>query len=408
MSDFFDELETRAPEERQSDLLERLPGQIAHARENTSGFGELFKDIDPTTITSLEALSQLPITRKPDLVAKQADNPPFGGFSAKAAGDMPRLFMSPGPIMDPSGDADWWNSARAGYAAGLRAGDIVMNCFSYHFTPAAFLFEGGARQIGCAVIPAGVGNTDMQITAASGYKANAYVGTPDFLKIILEKADEQGTDLNHIKTAMVSAGPLFPALRQWYMDRGLSCLQCYGTADLGIVAYESMVNEGMILNEDYIVQICGPDGKQVEDGEIGEVVVTTFNKDYPLVRFGTGDLSAVLPGQSPCGRTNTRIKGSLGRADMITKVRGMFVHPSQVERTVASCPEIQKFSLVITEEMGSDIVTLYCTVDGESSGDFFKRAETALADICKVRGSVVVVDDIKGGAKTIDDERVIG
>ena len=408
MSDFFDNLETQSHDKRQADLLARLSAQVAHAKDNTAGFGRVFSDVDAPSVSSLEALSELPITRKPDLVAMQKDNPPFGGFAAKNAGSMPRLFMSPGPIMDPSGPGDWWSAARAGYAAGLRAGDIVMNCFSYHFTPAAFLFEGGAREIGCAVIPAGVGNTDMQITAASGYQANAYVGTPDFLKIILEKADEQGTDLSSITKAMVSAGPLFPALRQWYIDRGLTCMQCYGTADLGIVAYESPPMEGMILNENYIVQICGPDGKLVDDGEIGEVVVTTFNKDYPLVRFGTGDLSAVLPGQSPCGRTNTRIKGWLGRADMITKVRGMFVHPSQVEKAVKSCPEIERFSLVITEEMGTDHMTLKVVTNAVASEDFQGRAEKALSDACKIRGKVEIVDEMAEDAKAIDDQRVIG
>ena len=376
MTDFYDELETRTSEERERAQIASLPAQIARARENAPGFARVLSDVDPTAITSREALASVPVTRKSALLELQRDDPPFGGLTATPVRALARLYLSPGPIADPEGHgADWWRMARALFAGGFRKGDIVHNCFSYHFTPAGMMLEAGAQALGCAVFPGGVGNSDGQAQAMAHFHADGYVGTPDFLQVILDKADELGLDVSSCKKAVVSGGALFPDLRAAYGERGVRVLQCYGTADLGLVAYESEAMEGMIADEHVIIEIVRPGaGDPVPDGEVGEVVVTTLNPDYPLIRFATGDLSAVLPGPSPCGRTAPRIKGWMGRADQTTKVRGMFVHPEQVARVVARHAEIARARLVVGNEAGQDTMTLQCEVVG-GGGDTLARSD---------------------------------
>ena len=414
MSDTFDTLETREPQVRERDLMARLPELLAHAH-TAPGWSRILRGVSAGDVNSRAALAQLPVTRKSDLKDLQKTDFPFGGLTATPPRSLGRLFMSPGPIFDPEGRGpDWWRYARPFHALGLRAGHIVQNCFSYHFTPAAFMVEGGASRIGCAVIPAGIGQTEMQVQAMATLKPDAYAGTPSFLKIIVEKAQEMGSDISSVRRASVGAEALPPSLRKWLQDNGIPhVLQTYGSADIGNIAYETLtdgqVNPGMIIDEDLIVEIVRPGtGDPVAEGEVGEVVITSFNPDYPLIRFGTGDMSAVLAGASPCGRTNTRIKGWMGRADQTTKVRAMFVHPSQVAEIVKRHPQIHKARLVISGEMANDVMTLHCEVDDPASAGASSAAIVeAIRDVTKLRGEVTLVarGSLPNDGKVIEDAR---
>lgn len=413
MTDSFDALETRDPHTRERDLIAQLPQLVARA-QTAQGWARILNGVDAADIASHRALAQLPVTRKSDLKDLQQHAMPFGGLTTTPMQQMRRLFMSPGPIFDPEGrSADWWRFARPLHAVGLRAGHVVQNCFSYHFTPAAFMVEGGAAKIGCPVIPAGSGQTEIQVQAMVALKPDAYVGTPSFLKIIIEKAREMGADIGSVQRALVGAEALPPSLRAWLQDNGVPhVLQMYGSADIGNIAYESQtdgrVNPGMIIDEDLILEIVRPGtGDPVAEGEVGEVVITSFNPDYPLVRFATGDLSAVLPGMSPCGRTNTRIKGWLGRADQTTKVRAMFVHPSQVAEVVKRHPHILKARLVVTGEMANDMMTLHCEVDDPAAAKISTAIIDTIRDVTKLRGEVHLVarGSLPNDGKVIEDAR---
>src|SRR5881396_2912409 len=359
MPQHYDSLETRDPEERERLLMAALPGQVAHAKRKAPGWARILADVDPADVTSRAALAKLPVTRKSDLAGLQRAERPFGGLNATLA-QLGKVFVSPGPIYEPAGRGrDWWRTARALFAAGFRPGDLAINTFAYHFTPAGSMLESGALALGCTVVPTGTGQTEMQAATLADLQASAYIGTPSFLKLIVEKADELKADIRSLKKAAVGAEYLPPALRAAMTERGIRVLQSYASADLGLIAYESEALEGMILDEGLILEIVRPGtGDTVSNGEVGEVVVTTFNPDYPLVRFGTGDLSAVLPGPCPTGRTNTRIKGWLGRADQTAKVRGMFVHPAQVAEIVRRHPEVTRARLVVSGEMANDRMTL--------------------------------------------------
>ena len=413
MHPHYDALETRSAEEREAALMAALPRQIAHAKSKAPGFGEILAKFDPMAINSRKALATLPVTRKSDLGELQAKRRPLGGLNAAPVDQLAKIFMSPGPIYEPEGrSADWWRSARALYAGGFRAGDLVVNTFAYHFTPAGSMLESGALAIGCSVVPAGVGQTELQIAAIGDLKINGYIGTPSFLKLIVEKAAESGADISSLKKAHVGAEYLPPALRQAMLARGIRVTQSYGSADLGSIAYESQapdgaVNEGMILDEGLLLEIVRPGtGDPLPAGEVGEVVITTFNPDYPLLRFGTGDLSAVLPGASPCGRTNTRIRGWMGRADQSTKVRAMFVTAKQVNEVVRRHPEILKARLVVEGETGNDRMTLKCEVK-ERPGGLAEAVVGSIRDLTKLRGEVELVapGSLPNDGKVIDDLR---
>jgi phenylacetate-CoA ligase len=408
MTEYYDELETRDPGAREAALMAALPDTIGNARANAPGFAKILADVEPGDVTSREALAGLPVTRKSDLIEMQEAAAPFGGLTTKPAREMARLFMSPGPIADPEGHgADWWRFARALFAAGFRKGDIVQNCFAYHFTPAGAMFESAAHALGCAVCAGGVGQTEMQVQAIAHFGADGYAGTPDFLKIILDKASEMGTPIPTLKKALVSGGALLPLLRKEVQDQGVDVLQCYGSADLGLIAYESEAVEGMILDEGIVVEILRPGtGDPVPDGEVGEVVVTTLNRDYPLIRFATGDLSAIMPGTSPCGRTAPRIKGWMGRADQTTKVRGMFVHPAQIDRIVKRHPEILRARLVVGSDGGKDTAVFLCEAEGGDERVAKHISDSVQAEI-KVRAEVRIVakDKILNDGKVIEDSR---
>ncbi len=407
MAEYYDKLETRDAGERETAQMAALPGLIAHARDHAPGFAKILAGVTPGDIDSRAALAGLPITRKSDLIALQTESPPFGGLTAAGPRDLARLYMSPGPIADPQGHGgDWWRFARALFAAGFRKGDILHNCFAYHFTPAGAMFESAAHALGCAVFAGGTGQTGMQVEALAHYNADGFAGTPDFLKIVLDKAKEDGVALPSLKKALVSGGALMPSLRQEIQGHGVAVLQCYGSADLGLIAYESEAMEGMILDETVIVEIVRPGtGEPVPGGEVGEVVVTTMNRDYPLIRFATGDLSAILAGPSPCGRTAPRIKGWMGRADQATKIRGMFVHPEQIDRVVKRHPEITRARLVVNSTGGRDTVVFLCTAPG---GDSLAEAvaDTIQAEI-KLRAEVRIVatEEIPNDGKVIEDVR---
>ena len=408
MTEHYDALESRDPGQREAALLAALPAQVAHAKQNTDGFGRILADVDARAVSSRAALAALPVTRKSDLHELQRTTVPFGGLNATPAGQLARIFVSPGPIYDPEGrGADWWRMARPLFAAGFRSGDVIQNCFSYHFTPAASMLEGGALKLGCAVIPAGTGQTEQQVAAMAGLKPAGYVGTPSFLKIILEKALELGADVTSLKKALVSAEALPPSLRQWLADHGVRALQTYASADLGNIAYETDAMQGLIVDEDIILEILRPGtGDPVAAGEVGEVVVTKLDRDYPLVRFATGDLSAILPGISPCGRTNMRIKGWMGRADQTTKVKGMFVHPGQVASVVKRHPEILKARLVVDNPGGADRMTLHCEVANAPAGLAAAVADS-LRDVTKLRGEVSLrkPGELPNDGKVIEDAK---
>ncbi len=385
----YDPLEARAPHERERDLLARLPAQIAHAKANAPFYGELLADVDAHAITTRGALAALPLTRKSELVERQRARAPFGGLNATPAARLARIFMSPGPIYDPEGrEPDFWRTSRALFAAGFREGDVALNCFSYHFSPAASMFETGLHHLGCAVIPGGTGQTEMQVKAIQDLRPVGYVGTPSFLKIILEKAAELGVECDSLRRAVVSGEAFMPAVREFLAARKIAAFQSYGTADLGVIAYESEAREGLILSEDLILEIVRPGtGDPVAEGEVGEVVITTFNRDYPLVRFATGDLSAVLPGVSSCGRTNVRIKGWMGRADQATKVRGLFVHPHQVAEVLRR-HGLSRARLVVANEGGEDRMTLRVERAGGAEEGLAERIAATLRDVSKLRGEV--------------------
>ena len=379
MTKYFDTLETRSADERSAQQSAALMEQLARA---ASADGNC---LDSSGVAGIEDLAKLPVLRKSELVKWQAEKPPFGGINTS---NVAHIFQSPGPIYEPGGIShDWWRIGRFLHALGIGKGDIVQNCFGYHLTPAGSIFENGARAVGATVLPAGTGQTDLQVRAAKDVGSTAYAGTPDYLKVILDKADEMGTKLNITKAA-VGGGALFPSLRQEYADRGILCLQNYATADLGNVAYESQAQEGMIIDEGIILEIVIPGtGIPVEPGEVGEVIVTSLNPDYPLIRFATGDLSAVMTGTSPCGRTNTRIKGWMGRADQTTKIKGMFVRPEQVADLVASHDGIARARVVASRADEKDMLTVQIETSGSNASDF----EDAVQSTLKMRGAIELV-----------------
>ncbi len=384
---FFDDLETRNNDKRIADIAEQLPKQIVRAAA-LSGYNEAFQEVDASAVKTLSDLALLPVLRKSVLTKAQTVGNVLGGFNARKISDFAHIFQSPGPIYEPGGiDKDWWRMGRVLHALGIGPGDIVQNCFGYHLTPAGLIFESGARAVGAAVVPAGVGQTELQVRAAADIGCTAYAGTPDYLKVILDKADQMGERLSITKAA-VGGGALFPSLRAEYADRGITCLQSYATADLGNIAYESPAMEGMIVDEGVLVEIVTPGtGNPVSEGEVGEVVVTTLNPDYPLIRFATGDLSAVLPGQSPCGRTNMRIKGWMGRADQTTKIKGMFVRPEQVAALVEAHPEVERARVIARREGEMDAMTVQIETEATEAADY----ETTVASTLKLKGQIELI-----------------
>jgi len=408
MSEFYDALEKRTSEERDAANLASLQAQLVHAKANAPAYAESLADFDVSGFDSTEQLSAYPVTRKSELISRQAAMRPFGGLTAYGQGQLKYIFSSPGPIYEPQTlSADYWRFARGLYAAGFRKEDLVHNCFSYHLTPAGAMADSGCHALGCAVIPAGVGQTELQVHTIHDLKPTAYIGTPSFLRIILEKADELGVDVSSIKKAMVSGEAFPPSTRAFFLERGIQASQCYATADLGMIAYESTADSGLILDEGVHLEIVRPGtGDPVADGEVGEVVITTFNPDYPLIRFATGDLSAIMEGESPCGRTNRRIKGWMGRADQTAKVRGMFIHPEQVDQVVKRHPEIQKARLVIEWIDESDQMTLHCEV-ADGSDDLRQSVSASIRELCKIRGAVELVspDSLANDGLVISDQR---
>ena len=404
---YYDTYETRTPEIREAALFARLRDYLRTAMR-APAIARILDGFDPEAVTDRSALAALPLLRKSDLMAMQAESPPFGGLTPGAAGGYANVFASPGPIFEPAPRrVDPFRMARALFAAGVRYGDLVHNTFSYHFTPAGAMLEGGARAIGCAVFPAGVGQTELQVRAIARLRPNVYTGTPSFLNILLDKAAELDEDVSSIRRGLVSGEALPPSLRTAIGERGVSVLQCYATADVGLIAYESPALEGMILDEEVIVEIVRPGtGEPVPEGEVGEVVVTPLDPDYPLVRFATGDLSAVLPGPSPCGRTNTRIRGWMGRADQTTKVRGMFVHPSQVAEVVRRHAEIGRARLVVTSVDNQDVMTLHCESEASEPG-FAASVAATVREVCKLRGKIELVapGSLANDGKVIEDAR---
>ncbi|HEY4068567.1 MAG TPA: AMP-binding protein [Burkholderiaceae bacterium] len=413
----YDALETRSPPVREQALMAALAAQVAHAQSQTSAFAASLAGIDATRVTSRAALARLPVIRKHELLERQrAAGAPdvFGGFSALGWGHGPasrralRVFASPGPIYEPEGaGVDHWRMARALFAAGLRAGELAHNSFSYHFTPAGAMMESGAFALGCTVFPAGTGQTELQVQTIAALKPGAYIGTPSFLKIILEKADELGAALPSLTKASVGGEAFPPSLRDWLLARGIDAYQSYGTADLGLIAYETAAREGLVLDEGVIVEIVRPGtGDPLPDGEVGELVVTTLSPGYPLIRFGTGDLSAVLAGACPTGRTNTRIKGWMGRADQTVKVRGMFVQPAQVAEVVRRHPEVHKARLVVSGEMAADRMALHIEVEETPEG-LAARVADSVRELTKLRAEVVLCapGSLANDGKVIADER---
>ncbi len=397
-----------------------LPAQVAHAKASSAAFAALLKDVNPAEVNSRAALSNLPVVRKTELQELQqaarsatvgvvAAGNVFGGFSAIGYGhDMPRVFASPGPIYEPEGRGrDYWRMARAIHAAGFRPGELIHNCFSYHFVPAGSMMETGAHAMGCTVFPGGTGQTEQQVQAMCELQPAGYIGTPSFLKIIVEKAQEMGVSLPSVTKAMFGGEAYPPSLRDWFAQHGINGYQCYATADLGLIAYETEAREGLVIDEGVILEIVRPGtGDPVAEGEVGEVVVTTLNPDYPLIRFGTGDLSAVLPGPCPTGRTNTRIKGWMGRADQTTKIRGMFVHAKQVDAIVKRFPEVARARLVVTGEMANDVMTLKVETTVAADGLATRIGDT-IRDVTKLRGTVELLSpgSLPNDGKVIEDAR---
>jgi phenylacetate-CoA ligase len=409
MPEHYDALETREPQARERDLFARLPDAVAAAR-GAPGWARHLAGFDPRAASTRAALAGFPLLRKSDLVALQKDNPPFGGFNVTPPGNAKRLFMSPGPIFEPEGHVGDYNAARALFAAGFRAGDIVHNSFSYHLTPGAFILEAGAHALGCAVIPGGTGNTEAQLDAIVHLKPTGYVGTPDFLKILLDAAVKAGKDVSLLRRGLVSGAALPASLRAELAGRGVVVLQCFAIAEVGVIAYESESHEGMIVNEDIVLEIVRPGtGIPVAEGEVGEVVVTSFNPDYPMIRLATGDLSAVMAGASPCGRTNTRIRGWMGRADQTAKVKGMFVRPQQVADIGRRHPELGRLRLVVTRAGEQDAMTLHAECAAPAPG-LADAVAASLQAVTKVRGEVTLVGPgtLPNDGKVIADERPMG
>ena len=415
MSETFDALETRAPAEREAALLAALPMQLAHAKLASPAFAEILKDVNPEDVTSREALAKLPVIRKHELLERQLSSRNkggnvFGGFSAAGFGvHMPRVFASPGPIYEPEGTTrDYWRMARAIFAAGFRPGDLIHNSFSYHFVPAGSMMETGAHALGCTVFPGGTGQTEQQVQAMAELKPAGYIGTPSFLKIIVEKAAEMGVALPSLTKAMFGGEAFPPSLRDWFTAHGIAGYQCYASADLGSIAYETSAREGLVVDEAVLLEIVRPGtGDPVPEGEVGEVVITTLNPTYPLIRFGTGDLSAVLPGVCRTGRTNVRIKGWMGRADQTTKIRGMFVHPGQVDQIAKRFPEVVKARLIVSGEMANDQMTLKIETACSGPDSLAQKVMDAIRDVTKLRGQVEVVlpGSLPNDGKVIEDAR---
>ena len=417
MKTHMDALETRDPAAREAALVAALPGQIAHAQKNAPAFAEILKDINAADITSRNALAKLPVIRKYELLEKQkasraAGGSVFGGFSAVSYGQqMPRVFSSPGPLYEPEGSRpDYWRMARAIAAAGFQSGELIHNCFSYHFTPAGSMMETGAHALGCTVFPGGIGQTEQQVQAMAELQPAGYIGTPSFLKIILEKAAEMGVALPSVKKALVSGEAFPPSLRDWMTERGVNAYQCYATADVGLIAYETSARQGLVIDEGVIVEIVRPGtGDPVPEGEVGELVITSLNPDYPLIRFGTGDLSAILSGHCPTGRTNQRIKGWMGRADQTTKVRGMFVHPGQVAEVVKRFPSALRARLIVQGEMANDSMALHVETTAATGAEAELKAQIAEAirDVTKLRSDVLLVapGTLANDGKVIEDAR---
>lgn len=414
MPNYLDALETRDPQQREAELLARLPGLIARAK-TAPGWQRILCHVDPRDITSRAALARLPVTRKDDLKIMQRLEAPFGGLNATRAARLRRHFMSPGPIHEPEGyGEDWWRAARALRALGLRAGDVIQNCFSYHFTPAAFIIEGGAARLGCPVIPAGVGQTEQQVIAMQALRPAAYTGTPSFLKMIIERAQADGADISSLRRALVSAEVLPAALRRWFHDHGIErVLQFYGSADIGVIAYETpdgdLPNPGMVVEEDILLELVVPGtGQPAADHSVGEIVVTSFNPDYPMVRWGTGDLSMMLDGPSPCGRSNVRIQGWMGRADQAAKVRGMFIHPAHVSEILRRHPALAHARMVVGGVAGADVMTLHCETAMPLPDESLRASliETIRA-VTKLRGEVAFAapGSLRRDGKLIEDIR---
>ena len=410
MPDHYDALETRDPALRERELFAALPDIIARAM-SAPGWAKQLAGVDPQSVTSRAALVNLPLLRKSELAALQKESPPFGGFNVTPPGNAKRLQMSPGALFEPEGwGKDFAICARALFAAGFRAGDIVHNSFSYHLTPGAFILEEGAQALGCAVIPGGVGNTEQQLDTIAHYRPVGYVGTPDFLKILLDTAEKSGKDASSFRRALVSGAALPASLRDELGRRGVAVLQCYAVAEAGVIAYESPARAGMIVNESLIVEIVRPGtGDPVPEGEVGEVVVTTANPDYPMIRLATGDLSALMPGRSSCGRTNMRIKGWMGRADQTAKVKGMFVHPKQVAEVAARHPELKRLRLVVGRESEQDTMTLLAEC-GSSDAALAAAVAATLQAVTKLKGAVKLVapGSLPNDGKVIADERPVG
>ncbi|MES1978580.1 MAG: AMP-binding protein [Pseudomonadota bacterium] len=414
MSSYYDALETRSVTQREAALMAALPGQVAHAQAHAPAFAGILEGISAQTVTSRAALAKLPVTRKHELLerqqaARQSGGDVFGGFSALTYGaGMPRVFASPGTIYEPdSTRQDYWRMARAIYAAGFRPGQLIHNSFSYHFVPAGAMMESGAHALGCTVFPGGTGQTEQQVQAMAELRPAGYIGTPSFLKIIVEKAAEMKIPLPTVTRALVSGEAFPPSLRDWLAERGIAGYQCYASADLGLIAYETEAREGLVLDEGVIVEIVRPGtGDPVPEGEVGELVVTTLNPDYPLIRFGTGDLSAILTGQCPTGRTNARIKGWMGRADQTVKVRGMFVHPGQVADIARRFPEVLKARLVVSGEMANDSMTFRVESASAIAG-LDQRISDAIRDVTKLRGTVELLapGSLPNDGKVIEDAR---
>ena len=411
MAAFFDNLENRDPAVRETEQMAELSKLVGHAQQNAAAYTRLLAGIDASSVNSREALARLPLTRKDELIKLQRQQLPFGGLCAIKAPELIRVFSSPGPIYEPGGQrADFWRFARALYAAGFRSGDLLHNCFAYHFTPAGAMVEAGGHALGCTVFAAGPGQLEGQVQAIADLQPDGYVGTPSFLKLILDKADELGVQVASLNKALVSGEYLPPSLRETFAARGIKVLQCYATADLGLIAYESPALEGMIVDEGIVLEIVRPGtGDPVPEGEVGEVVITTLSDEYPLVRFATGDLSAILSGASPCGRTNRRIKGWMGRADQTAKVRGMFVHPSQVAKILSQHPEIHKGRLVVERINDADSMVLHCEVLAAVPADFADSIAATIRKICNLRGEVTIVpaDSLANDGKVIDDLRPV-
>ncbi len=409
MVDHYDALETRDPAQREREQFAGLPELVARA-VTAPGWAKHLAGVDAKSVTSRATLAKLPVLHKSDIAALQKDNPPFGGLNVTPPGKVLRLLMSPGPIFEPEGGGeDWYGAARAFFAAGFRAGDIVHNSFSYHLTPGAFILESGARALGSAVIPGGVGNTEQQLDAIVHYRPVGYTGTPDFLKILLDTAEKTGKDASSIRRALVGGAALPESLRAELGRRGVAVLQCYATAELGVIAYESDARDGMIVNENMIVEIVRPGtGDPVAEGEVGEVVVTSFKSDYPMIRLGTGDLSALLAGRSPCGRTNMRIKGWMGRADQTAKVKGMFVHPKQVAEVGARHPQLTRLRLVVGRADEQDTMMLLAECAAPDAA-LTSAVAASLQSVTKLKGVVKLVapGELPNDGKVIADERPV-